>query len=139
MTAVRLNYASFLARNIRVVPSWSWRLARFPADIKRPGLGGDTTSSFGPTLPLARTSLCRSPRSFHSTTTAMSTFYDLKAASPRGEYNFDQLKGKVVLIVNVASKWQVDLSPRSQLDHSSLTLNIVASPLSILVGQDYSS
>ncbi|KAG8704848.1 Glutathione peroxidase 2 [Ceratobasidium sp. 395] len=36
----------------------------------------------------------------------MSTFYDLKAASPRGEYNFDQLKGKVVLIVNVASKWQ---------------------------------
>ncbi|QRV89899.1 glutathione peroxidase [Ceratobasidium sp. AG-Ba] len=29
----------------------------------------------------------------------MSTFYDLK-----GEYNFDQLKGKVVLVVNVASK-----------------------------------
>ncbi|KAG8697942.1 hypothetical protein FRC09_007550 [Ceratobasidium sp. 395] len=66
----------------------------------------------------------------------MSTFYDLKAASPRGEYNFDQLKGKVVLIVNVASKWQVDLSPRSQLDHSSLTLNIVASPLSILTQRD---
>ncbi|KAG8683658.1 Glutathione peroxidase 2 [Ceratobasidium sp. 394] len=34
----------------------------------------------------------------------MSTFYDLKAAAPKGEYNFDQLKGKVVLIVNVASK-----------------------------------
>ncbi|CAE6465767.1 unnamed protein product [Rhizoctonia solani] len=34
----------------------------------------------------------------------MSTFYDLKAATPREEYSFDQLKGKVVLIVNVASK-----------------------------------
>lgn len=34
----------------------------------------------------------------------MATFYDLKAATPRGEYSFDQLKGKVVLIVNVASK-----------------------------------
>ncbi|KAB5596162.1 Glutathione peroxidase [Ceratobasidium theobromae] len=34
----------------------------------------------------------------------MSAFYDLKAASPRGEYSFDQLKGKVVLVVNVASK-----------------------------------
>ncbi|KAG8747342.1 Glutathione peroxidase 2 [Ceratobasidium sp. 414] len=31
----------------------------------------------------------------------MSTFYDLKAATPRGEYTFDQLKGKVVLIVNI--------------------------------------
>ncbi|KAG9104839.1 Glutathione peroxidase 2 [Ceratobasidium sp. 370] len=39
----------------------------------------------------------------------MSTFYDLKAATPRGEYSFDQLKGKVVLVVNVASKWQVGL------------------------------
>ncbi|KAG8729849.1 Glutathione peroxidase 2 [Ceratobasidium sp. 423] len=35
----------------------------------------------------------------------MSTFYDLKAATPRNEdYSFDQLKGKVVLVVNVASK-----------------------------------
>ncbi|KAF8606570.1 glutathione peroxidase [Ceratobasidium sp. AG-I] len=34
----------------------------------------------------------------------MSTFYDLKADAPRGEYSFDQLKGKVVLVVNVASK-----------------------------------
>jgi len=33
----------------------------------------------------------------------MATFYDLKAAAPRGEYSFDQLKGKVVLVVNVAS------------------------------------
>ncbi|KAF8699361.1 Glutathione peroxidase, partial [Rhizoctonia solani] len=34
----------------------------------------------------------------------MSTFYDLKSATPRSEeYSFDQLKGKVVLIVNVAS------------------------------------
>ncbi|KAH7926104.1 glutathione peroxidase [Leucogyrophana mollusca] len=33
------------------------------------------------------------------------TFYDLKADLPNGtSYNFDQLKGKVVLIVNVASQ-----------------------------------
>jgi len=34
----------------------------------------------------------------------MSAFYDLKTETPKGEYTFDQLKGKVVLIVNVASK-----------------------------------
>jgi hypothetical protein len=35
------------------------------------------------------------------------SFYDLKAALPGDDkyYNFEQLKGKVVLIVNVASKW----------------------------------
>jgi glutathione peroxidase-family protein len=36
----------------------------------------------------------------------MSNFYNLKAKLPGGkEYDFEQLKGKVVLIVNVASKW----------------------------------
>lgn len=36
------------------------------------------------------------------------TFYDLKAELPNGQaYDFEQLKGKVVLIVNVASKWYV--------------------------------
>ncbi|KAG8800902.1 peroxiredoxin hyr1 [Serendipita sp. 399] len=36
----------------------------------------------------------------------MSTFYDLKAELPGSQepYNFDQLKGKVVLIVNTASE-----------------------------------
>jgi glutathione peroxidase len=35
----------------------------------------------------------------------MTTFYDLKSELPSGTtYTFDQLKGKVVLIVNVASK-----------------------------------
>jgi len=35
-----------------------------------------------------------------------SAFYDLKADLPGDEtYNFDQLKGKIVLIVNVASQW----------------------------------
>ncbi|CAE6462176.1 unnamed protein product [Rhizoctonia solani] len=45
-------------------------------------------------------------RALHTTPTLriMSTFYDLKAATPRNEeYSFDQLKGKVVLVVNVAS------------------------------------
>jgi glutathione peroxidase len=36
----------------------------------------------------------------------MSEFYDLKAKLPGDKvYDFEQLKGKVVLIVNVASKW----------------------------------
>lgn len=35
----------------------------------------------------------------------MVAFYELKAEKPKGEtYNFDNLKGKVVLIVNTASK-----------------------------------
>lgn len=35
------------------------------------------------------------------------SFYDLKAALPgsKGEYDFSELKGKPVLIVNTASKW----------------------------------
>lgn len=36
----------------------------------------------------------------------MKSFYDLKAELPNGStFNFEDLKGKVVLIVNVASKW----------------------------------
>lgn len=36
----------------------------------------------------------------------MVNFYQLKAAMPNGNfYNFDQLKNKVVLIVNTASKY----------------------------------
>ena len=38
----------------------------------------------------------------------MSGFHSLKAELPNGQvYDFEQLKGKVVLIVNVASKWYV--------------------------------
>jgi hypothetical protein len=41
-----------------------------------------------------------------STTSNMTSFYDLKADLPGSNtYDFDQLKGKVVLIVNVASQW----------------------------------
>jgi hypothetical protein len=44
-----------------------------------------------------------SPPNFSGT---MSEFYNLKAKLPGDkEYDFEQLKGKVVLIVNVASKW----------------------------------
>lgn len=48
----------------------------------------------------------------------MSTsFYDLKAARPGQQtYDFDQLRGKVVLVVNVASQWCVRrLTDRSNL------------------------
>ncbi len=35
-----------------------------------------------------------------------SSFYSLKATLPGGKtFDFEQLRGKVVLIVNVASKW----------------------------------
>ena len=47
--------------------------------------------------------LFASPTNFSGT---MSDFYKLKAKLPGDkEYDFEQLKGKVVLIVNVASKW----------------------------------
>ena len=40
----------------------------------------------------------------------MTTFYELKPELPNGKtYDFEQLKGKVVLIVNVASKWYVQM------------------------------
>ena len=47
---------------------------------------------------------------------ATPTFHDLKADLPGDKtYDFDQLKGKVVLIVNVASRWYVELSYFSAL------------------------
>lgn len=64
-------------------------------------------------------------------TTAMSSFYELKPQLPNGKtYDFEELKGKVVLIVNVASKWYVQtrfqlvcrapLIPCPQRFHSSV-------------------
>ena len=47
-------------------------------------------------------------RTFFTTPPAMSDagFYSLKATAPGNKpYEFEQLKGKVVLIVNTASKW----------------------------------
>ena len=50
--------------------------------------------------------------------TDMTTFYDLKAELPGGKtYDFSQLNGKVVLIVNTASKWCVHR--RVGLSHNS--------------------
>ena len=43
---------------------------------------------------------------FRSTMSSTTTFHDLKADLPGDKtYDFDQLKGKVVLVVNVASQW----------------------------------
>lgn len=54
-----------------------------------------------PRHPLSSTSTKFSTRS-------MSEFYNLKTELPNGStYSFEELKGKVVLIVNVASKWYV--------------------------------
>ncbi|CAE6461294.1 unnamed protein product [Rhizoctonia solani] len=99
------------ARNI--APHASSRVAR-SAPIKEPGTRCPWSPSYispsASTLPLKYLTVSLKPdyhRTFHTTSTLsiMSTFYDLKAATPRNEdYSFDQLKGKVVLIVNVASK-----------------------------------
>jgi hypothetical protein len=72
----------------------------------------DTRQTFRPfpcepfvTLPYSR--LPSPPRRSMSSSSG-TTFYDLKAELPNGQtYDFEQLKGKVVLIVNVASKWYV--------------------------------
>ncbi len=73
--------------------------------------------------------------SSYSPPPAMAGFYDLKAELPNGKsYEFDQLKGKVVLIVNVASKWyalssmvsahvavlMMSICPRIQWIHTSV-------------------
>lgn len=45
------------------------------------------------------------PFTYYSTMSAATSFYDLKPEDKSGEpFSFDQLKGKVVLVVNVASK-----------------------------------
>ena len=43
----------------------------------------------------------------------MSKFYELKAEKPNGTtFNLSELKGKVVLIVNVASQWCISYDIR---------------------------
>lgn len=57
----------------------------------------------------------------------ISTFYDLKADLPGGKtYDFEQLKGKVVLVVNVASKWYVQPLSRNynEADLYMLTMGL---------------
>ena len=47
-----------------------------------------------------------------SSQSATQSFYDLKAELPGGDvYDFEQLKGKVVLVVNVASQWCACFNP----------------------------
>lgn len=53
---------------------------------------------------LQRFHLTLSRRTMSNSTST--TFYDFKADLPGGKtYDFDQLKGRVVLVVNVASQW----------------------------------
>lgn len=75
-------------------------------------------TSPNPTLRTITSNTCTSRRISATSlnTGKMTTFYDLKADLPGGEkYDFATLKGKVVLIVNTASAWYVDLfhSPES--------------------------
>jgi Glutathione peroxidase len=60
-------------------------------------------STIKPLRPLFQTTFIR-PR-LTSTMAAATTFYDLKPLDKKGEpFDFKQLDGKVVLVVNVASK-----------------------------------
>lgn len=77
---------------------------------------------------------------FSSFTPVMSdsTFYSLKAELPLGKsYDFANLKGKTVLIVNTASNWCVLLlnSIPMRVAWLELTVHSVVSRLSILVNQ----
>lgn len=62
-------------------------------------------------------------RAFSSTRPAMSgdsSFYSLKATLPGGKtFDFEQLRGKVVLIVNTASKWYAAALTRGAYPFSS--------------------
>jgi hypothetical protein len=62
----------------------------------------------------------------------MSGFYSLKAEQPGGKiFDFAELKGKTVLIVNTASAWYVVLRTLSLV--SSITTAIAASLLNTRV------
>ncbi len=78
--------------------------------ILRPSHRPAISSSGFSLRPLPATSLSLPSRTISSSPLAMSdaSFYSLKASLPGGKtYDFEQLKGKVVLIVNTASKWCV--------------------------------
>lgn len=59
---------------------------------------------------------------------SMSSFHDLKAELPGGKvYDFQDLKGQVVLVVNVASKWCVMLSGSQDVtDFPNMAIGVVA-------------
>ena len=87
------------------------RAARTPPTLRqhprpfshRPRLCLDSVPSYSSQLVPTSSS-----RTFSTTPLAMSDagFYSLKATAPGNKpYEFEQLKGKVVLIVNTASKW----------------------------------
>ncbi|KAI0787658.1 thioredoxin-like protein [Fomes fomentarius] len=85
-----------------------WRVARFQLyHTLRPSHRPAILSSGFSLRSLPTTSLYLPSRTISSSPPAMSdaSFYSLKATLPGGKtYDFEQLKGKVVLIVNTASK-----------------------------------
>ena len=100
-TTMRSNRLLPLLSSARIVVTRSAR-AYYPLlTYKR------TPTLFALTSRRALTATSLSSAALYSTS-AMSSFYELKAERPDGlTYDFEQLKGKVVLIVNVASKWYV--------------------------------
>lgn len=71
----------------------------------------------------------------------MVTFYDLKAKKPsQEEYTFDQLKGKVVLVVNTASKcgYTPQFAELEELNkkYGDQGMQIIGFPCNQFAGQD---
>lgn len=79
---------------VRAVPLYKRTIRLLAARPLRPSVIPTTTFLASSTAPAAYS------------TSAMSKFHELKAELPNGQtFDFEQLKGKVVLIVNTASKW----------------------------------
>ena len=101
----RPNQQIFLARVLhKPILSLSPRLA-FP--LTRSLTLSHRAISLGfSSSPLSPAPISVPRRALSNTAAAMSSFYSLKATLPGNKtYDFEQLKGKVVLIVNTASKW----------------------------------
>jgi hypothetical protein len=106
-------FSRILSRNHVMFSSLSCVLSRLPVRLHHPGrihllkAGAHLSPLIFTSIPYPFTPRIPRPTSLSRPfTSVMSTFYDLKAEQPGNKtFDFSQLRGKVVLIVNVASQW----------------------------------